>query len=111
MRRWINADWLICIKAVSRVSFGSAHGSLSPLQREESKMRMQREESKMRMQREESKMRTFILISACLAMTLGLFGCQPMPNTHFTIWYQGGPVEFDSPYDAPYMYFGPGGSM
>ncbi|MGO9786079.1 MAG: hypothetical protein ACLPL5_04635 [Stellaceae bacterium] len=52
-------------------------------------------------------MRKLILISACLAMTLGLFGCQPPnPNTRYTIWYQGVPVQFDSPYDDPAMYRG-----
>jgi hypothetical protein len=57
-------------------------------------------------------MRKFILVSACLAMTLGLFGCQPPnPNARYTVWYQGAPVEFDSPYDDPALYRGSGDSM
>ncbi len=55
-------------------------------------------------------MRKYILMSACLAMALGLFGCQPNPNTRYTIWYQGVPVQFDSPYDDPGFYRGPGGN-
>ena len=54
-------------------------------------------------------MKKLVLISAYLAMTLGLFGCQPNPNARYTIWYQGVPVEFDSPYDDPNMYRGGGG--
>jgi len=59
-------------------------------------------------------MKKIILISAYLAMTLGLFGCQPNPNQpppRYTIWYQGVPVEFASPYDDPNMYRGPGGTQ
>ncbi len=55
-------------------------------------------------------MRKLILISACLAAALGLFGCQPDPNARYTIWYQGVPVEFASPYDSPFSYIGPGGN-
>ncbi len=51
-------------------------------------------------------MKTFILISACLAMALGLLGCQSSQNARYTIYYQGVPVQFDSPYDDPGMYRG-----
>jgi hypothetical protein len=51
-------------------------------------------------------MRKLILISACLAMILGLSGCQN-PNAAYTIYYQGGPAGFTSPYDDPALYHGP----
>ncbi len=54
-------------------------------------------------------MKKFILVSAYLAMTLGLFGCQQNPNARYTTWYQGVPVEFESPYDDPNMYRGAAG--
>jgi hypothetical protein len=54
-------------------------------------------------------MRKLILFAALLAMTgamtLGLSGCQN-PNRLYTIYYQGVPVEFASPYDDPAMYRG-----
>jgi hypothetical protein len=54
-------------------------------------------------------MRKLILIFASLAATLGLFGCQPNPTPPgYTIWYQGVPTEFASPYDDPGMYRGGG---
>ncbi len=54
-------------------------------------------------------MRKFILISACLAAALVLFGCQPPAEPYkYTIWYQGVPVQFESPYDDPGFYRGSG---
>ncbi len=54
-------------------------------------------------------MRKFILISACLAAALGLFGCQPPAEPYkYTIYYQGVPVQFESPYDDPGFYRGGG---
>ena len=54
-------------------------------------------------------MRKCILISACLAAAFGLLGCE-IPSQHYkyTIYYQGVPVEFDSPYDDPGFYRGGG---
>ncbi|MGA2087384.1 MAG: hypothetical protein ABSG66_00550 [Stellaceae bacterium] len=55
-------------------------------------------------------MKKVILISAYLAMTLGLLGCQPPSQPpKYTVWYQGVPFEFDSPYDDPGVYRGSGG--
>lgn len=55
-------------------------------------------------------MKKLILVPACLALALGLFGCQPPAEPYkYRVWYQGVPVEFDSPYDDPAMYRGGGG--
>jgi hypothetical protein len=54
---------------------------------------------------EESMMRKCILISACLAMMLGLCGCLN-PNTTYRVYFQDGPVDLASPYDDPSMYRG-----
>jgi hypothetical protein len=61
--------------------------------------------------REGSIMRKYLLIAACLALTPGLSGCQPNPNARYTLWYQGVPTEFASPYDDPSMYRGGAGGM
>ncbi|MGA3304486.1 MAG: hypothetical protein ABSC26_00600 [Stellaceae bacterium] len=45
-------------------------------------------------------MRQCILISAYLAMALGLFGCTH-PNTTYRVYYPDGPVDLASPYDDP----------
>jgi hypothetical protein len=50
-------------------------------------------------------MRKCILISACLAMTLGLSGCLN-PNTTYRVYFPDGPVDLASPYDDPNMYRG-----
>jgi hypothetical protein len=45
-------------------------------------------------------MRQCILISAYVAMALGLFGCTH-PNTAYRVYYPDGPVDLASPYDDP----------
>jgi hypothetical protein len=52
------------------------------------------------------KMRRLILIAAGLAVALGLSGCAN-PQAPYTIYYQGAPSSFASPYDDPSMYRGP----
>jgi hypothetical protein len=60
-------------------------------------------------------MRKFILFAAYLALTgaatLVLSGCQQNPNNRYTIYYQGVPTDFASPYDDPNMYRGGGDEM
>ncbi len=61
-------------------------------------------------------MKKCILISAYLAVMLGLFGCQPNPNAApavYTLYFRSmsgevTAVTFASPYDDPNMYRGPG---
>ena len=59
-------------------------------------------------------MRKRILFAAYLMMTgavaFGVSGCQQNPNTRYTVYYQGVPIEFASPYDDPAMYYGGSGS-
>jgi len=58
-------------------------------------------------------MRKRILFATYLVMTgavaFGVSGCQN-PNRPYTIYYQGVPIEFASPYDDPAMYYGGSGS-